>query len=498
MIQFEKMFQNERILGIFLVIALMRSNCLVEAKVDQVCYEGYGCFNQSEINEDHPLAADLVASLPESPNSYVFPLYFFTCENSLNPTIFNQNVTVDELKRSANFNPNRRTVLIVHGRNEHYNEFRWMGDLKDLLVTRDGCEYNVITIDYYRMTDHSYSAAIANTQIVGAVLAKLIEKLSQAFKVDALDFICAGFSLGSHVCGFTGQRLKFSQLGMILGMDPAGPGYNDVHPRSRLSYDDAKLVVTIHANAGDDVFEGFGSFEPMGHYNFFVNGGSEQPGCEEITADIGCSHRRSHQYVIYNETLFANYESMGYRCPNYDDFEKGKCNRCEEPVDCARFGYWFTYWPHQEVGPDFTEPLIYYVDTREKLPYSLYHYSVVLSIDVESPTFNGRLALNLSGSIRSFYIEKHDLEAKFEANQTYSFLMKEKKSLGRIEKISATISSSAGLSFFDPHSSVDVKQIEVRYMNGFDQSTRDDLSSILTPEQSSTIRSNQTTSFVYK
>ena len=57
-------------------------------------------------------------------------------------------------------------------------------------------------------------------------------------------------------------------------MDPAGLFFTNVDLEDRLDQSDADYVDVIHTDAG-----GFGSFQNVGHIDFFPNGGSKQPGC---------------------------------------------------------------------------------------------------------------------------------------------------------------------------------------------------------------------------
>ena len=60
-------------------------------------------------------------------------------------------------------------------------------------------------------------------------------------------FHIIGHSLGSHVAGYAGERLK--GLGRITGLDPAGPYYEWMPPEVRLDPTDAEFVDAIHSDA---------------------------------------------------------------------------------------------------------------------------------------------------------------------------------------------------------------------------------------------------------
>lgn len=68
-------------------------------------------------------------------------------------------------------------------------------------------------------------------------------------------------------------------------MDPAGPFFDNTHPAVRLDPSDAEFVDCIHTD-GSSIFSlGLGTPEPMGHVDFYPNGGYHQPGCKNSLGD---------------------------------------------------------------------------------------------------------------------------------------------------------------------------------------------------------------------
>lgn len=57
-------------------------------------------------------------------------------------------------------------------------------------------------------------------------------------------------------------------------MNPAGPLFDVGNPATRLDFTDAEYVEVIHTETGT-----FGIAAPIGHANFYANGGANQPGC---------------------------------------------------------------------------------------------------------------------------------------------------------------------------------------------------------------------------
>lgn len=354
------------------------------------CYADLGCFGKSEIGKNRSFFR-FDRRDPDPPSAIGISFFFFSCDHPFNEERVPYYVTVQQLQKLENFNPRLMTVIIVHGFQASYNEMKWTGDIKDLLVVPSTCDKNVIAVNWPKGSHKSYQQAAADTLVVGASIAKLIEKLHLAFKVEADQFICAGHSLGAHICGYAGYRLMETKMRLIIGMDPAGPGFTGIGPLHRLDPTDATLVLTIHTNGATNFVSGFGTLVPMGHYSFFVNGGEKQPGCsrgknlagifesgftQAVEEAVTCSHSRAPYLVAYDEQRFDDYQTMAYRCSSYSDFEMGRCYRCDHEEDCKRFGSWFDYWPTQYPDKSWVQPVIYYTDTRDRLPYSLFFYAV--------------------------------------------------------------------------------------------------------------------------
>lgn len=65
----------------------------------------------------------------------------------------------------------------------------------------------------------------------------------------------------------------------LSGLDPAEPHFSKTDPIVRLDPTDADFVDVIHTDAGPFLSGGLGISEPVGHVDFYPNGGIEQPGC---------------------------------------------------------------------------------------------------------------------------------------------------------------------------------------------------------------------------
>nr|XP_050038078.1 lipase member I-like [Dermacentor andersoni] len=143
----------------------------------------------------------------------------------------------------------------------------------------------------------------------GVLLSILLQDMvaTSAGKLEPKNIHVIGFSLGAQAAGFCGRHFYNAtkeKLGRITGLDPAGPLFTTSN--AALSKDDATFVDVIHTNAGNFMDLKLGIKGPIGHVDFYPNGGSKQPGC----LDVGCSHSRARelfQASINSKCPFAAY-----------------------------------------------------------------------------------------------------------------------------------------------------------------------------------------------
>ncbi len=72
------------------------------------------------------------------------------------------------------------------------------------------------------------------------------------------------------------------QCQLRLGLDPAGPLFEGYHESVRLDKSDAHYVDVIHSNGESLMVGGLGVWEPIGHVDFYPNGGRAQTGCNHM------------------------------------------------------------------------------------------------------------------------------------------------------------------------------------------------------------------------
>ena len=95
----------------------------------------------------------------------------------------------------------------------------------------------------------------------------------------------------------------FLRVASSTGLDPAGPKFASYPPEVRLSPDDAEFVDAIHSMGKEGFVMDFGTLVPVGHADFYPNGGGVQPGCSNYQAD----QQDMLQLSRYREVLGSQY-----------------------------------------------------------------------------------------------------------------------------------------------------------------------------------------------
>ncbi|KOB69122.1 Pancreatic triacylglycerol lipase [Operophtera brumata] len=208
----------------------------------------------------------------------------------------------------VDFKPERRTVMIVHGFMSHSNA-SWVNDMTSAFL--DWGDVNVIAVDWSGGGNTwKYWRAVANTRRVGSDVHMFFQQLINATGVKIKDFHFVGHSLGAHISSFASHLL--GGVSRITGLDPAQPCFATTSDAEKLDDTDADYVDIIHTNGRMLKKIGFGMPGPMGHADFYPNGGLKQPGCINSSRSMWsrmlsptklqqavCSHGRA--YLLFTE-----------------------------------------------------------------------------------------------------------------------------------------------------------------------------------------------------
>ena len=247
------------------------------------------------------------------------------------------------------FRTYKDTKIIAHGYKVDASDFcSWFVKA----YRESGCGVNIICIDWEEYADNeanAYRRAANNAVIVGE---KIGEKIVKKVLVDRVKYNpsrihAIGHSLGAHLVGNIGRKFQDVQdsndatgvqkIGRITGLDPASLLFDNGgdNEDDRLDQEDARFVDVIHTNSGELSDRCFGISSQIGHVDFYPNGGSHMPGCNDQNPlsfpnlklisdlmDSSCSHNMAQRYYqdsIKNKNDATNFWSV--RCNSYHQFK---------------------------------------------------------------------------------------------------------------------------------------------------------------------------------
>ncbi|KAK4832753.1 hypothetical protein QYF61_025282 [Mycteria americana] len=182
-------------------------------------------------------------------------------------------ILADDGIKNSSFNSSLETKIIIHGFRALGTKPSWIEGLVHAILHTS--QVNVIAVDWVYGSTGAYPSAVENVTQLALSISQFISKLL-ALGVSGTSIHIIGVSLGAHVGGLVGH-FHGGQLGRITGLDPAGPKYTRASPEERLDSGDALFVEAIHTDA-----DNFGIRIPVGHIDYFVNGGKDQPGCPQF------------------------------------------------------------------------------------------------------------------------------------------------------------------------------------------------------------------------
>lgn len=330
---------------------------------------------------------------------------------------------------AAGYEPHRPTILLIHGYTQSYPDTTWLRQSRALFERHQRlADFNLIIMDWSAAAGGSYAQAAAMASGMGSFLANFLMKLYDDLGADRLNIHLIGHSLGAHLAGFAGKRIR-PRIGRISALDPAGPCFGKIlsnSPTDRLSPDDAIEVDVYHY---DDDFLGLPG--QHGQFDVYVNGGSNQPGCSgnintmfgamvtmifRLNRALSESHTRSTE--VATVPLSDNYcQLVAYECRDYSSFQLGECAKCDDfNAQCFLMSFSYQYGnredpnqlmmdhqlkqqqqhhhqqhqQRQQQRPPLFRPTALrtsfpgkklYISTSEKEVYCLQHYQVLIKFE---------------------------------------------------------------------------------------------------------------------
>ncbi|XP_062390457.1 phospholipase A1 member A isoform X3 [Sardina pilchardus] len=306
--------------------------------------------------------------------------------------------SLNETHSTTSFNTSLPTKVIIHGFRALGSKPSWVSSLAQALLRVE--DANVLVVDWIDSASFAYNRVVESYKDVAIEISVLINHLkNHGSTLESFHFI--GVSLGAHVAGFVGTLFD-GKLGRITGLDPAGPLFKGKDVYDRLDPSDALFVEAIHTDS-----DYFGISIPVGHVDFFLNGGMDQTGCarsrfKSMYGYVICDHMRALH--VYISALNGSCALVGFPCSTYDNFLLGNCFDCQSTFGgtCPRIGL-------QENSGLTVHPLPnqqkVYLLTTSSPPFCAHHILVEVEVSPLSKSAELQVALRTVGgpeTINSF------------------------------------------------------------------------------------------------
>ncbi|XP_044732218.1 inactive pancreatic lipase-related protein 1-like [Chrysoperla carnea] len=279
--------------------------------------------------------------------------YLYTRYTQYNPELLDV-TDINSLYRSQ-FNAHYPTKIVIHGFGGGRN-LSPSTDMRAAYFKRG--HYNIIIVDYGTAVKEPCLSQMSWAPRFGSkCIAQLIMYLKRHPRgVQPEELHLIGYSVGAHIAGLVANYLDeetHGKLGRITGLDPTIIFYMGNNRSRDLDPTDAHFVDVIHTGAGI-----LGQWGPNGHADFYVNGGTSQPGCghNTIFQTLACDHTKVTPYFIESINTRAGFYAAP--CPSLLSYLLDWCDPKDE--EYILMG---EHVPHTARG-------IFYVTTNAKKPYA--------------------------------------------------------------------------------------------------------------------------------
>uniref|UniRef100_A0A3Q2QD91 triacylglycerol lipase n=1 Tax=Fundulus heteroclitus TaxID=8078 RepID=A0A3Q2QD91_FUNHE len=333
------------------------------------------------------------------------------------------------------FNATAKTIFIIHGWTMSGIFEAWMAKLVSAVMQRES-NANVVVVDWIPLAQQLYPDAVNHTLAVGLDIASMLDWLQEELQLPLKNVHLIGYSLGAHVAGFAGDKVK-GILGRITGLDPAGPMFEGVEEKKRLSPDDADFVDVLHTYTREALGVSIGIKEPIGDIDIYPNGGDVQPGCAlgDLLAVAGnfmevmkCEHERA-VHLFVDSLMNKEHVSYAYQCTDPARFKKGICLSCRKNR-CNNIGY-----NARKMRKRRNSKM--YLKTRADTPFGGYHYQMKMHVfdrkqsQNADPTFYVKLYGGDNDTGNLYVVHEEPIGLNF----TNTFLVFTEEDIGDLLKI---------------------------------------------------------------
>ncbi|ERL93779.1 phospholipase A1 VesT1.02 [Dendroctonus ponderosae] len=314
--------------------------------------------NDGQMKEEPQSVQDLFNTSSCIPKPFRCPhkqiqFFLYTRRTQQEPELLD--TTKEDSLYNTQFNRRYPVKIVVHGFGGGRN-LSPSTDMRDAYFYRGN--YNVIIVDYGTLVKEPCLSQMEwAPRFCAKCIAQLIRYLTQHPRGVRADYLhLVGYSVGAHISGLVANYIDpvlDGKLGRITGLDPTIFFYMGKNTSKDLDATDAHFVDILHTGAGI-----LGQWGPNGHADFYINGGSSQPGCgsDTIFKTLACDHTKVTPYFI--ESIISKKGFWAYPCPTLISFMLNWCSPNEQ--DYVLMG---EHVSHQARG-------VYYVRTHADPPWA--------------------------------------------------------------------------------------------------------------------------------
>ncbi|CAG9857207.1 unnamed protein product [Phyllotreta striolata] len=183
-------------------------------------------------------------------------------------------------------------------------------------------DVNFFYVDWSKVSDTiNYIGVLMKIPKVAKLVAHKILDLINKSGLDPNRTQLIGASLGAQMAGAIGTELE-GILYQVVGLDPSSPFLSRFYSGNRMSKNSGQFVQAIHTGG---FF--FGFFDPLGHADYYANGGRLQPSCKFDLIGF-CSHTMVGQ--LYIKTLQDEKLFLANKCDSELQYNLGACQNNEK------------------------------------------------------------------------------------------------------------------------------------------------------------------------
>ncbi|XP_055799398.1 lipase member H-like [Salvelinus fontinalis] len=336
------------------------------------------------------------------------------------------------------FNVTKPTTFIVHGYRPTGSPPVWIHNITQQLLARG--DMNVLLVDWNRgATNVNYMKVVTYTHDTADNLTAFIKNMQEkGASLSSIHMI--GISLGAHISGFVGAKFN-GKIGRITALDPAGPMFTGKPPEDRLDPTDAQFVDVVHTD-----MDAFGFRKPLGHIDFYPNGGADQPGCPKTifsgSSYFKCDHQRS-VFLYLGSINRTTCNIRAFPCSSYTEFLDGRCMDCDQfkPAGCPVFGYDSIEWKDTLVPLNQT---MAFFTTNKQTPFCRTNYRVDV-VTWNHDTRWGYITIKLHNGNEVTEATINHKASKFEKYSETRLLAQFDKDIQKVYKISIKFSTGNAL-----------------------------------------------------